>query len=388
MGHSTTPVTRSRSAWSSGTAGLLRGLALALCTAICGGACESDLYDRLTGKCPSTGCEEEEPGEPLGPPPPPEDDAFPAPAGLPGMTSPNTNPLNREKVDLGRRLFVDARLSTDNSISCETCHLENLGWADGRRFSFKIGNAVNARHTPTLFNVGYEHLWYWDGRAPLLEDQIVATMKGQMGTTPERIAAVAQYPEYRAPIARAFGRRPFADAVPMAIAAYLRTLRSGDSRWDRFMAGDTRAMNDQEQAGWKLFSGKAQCSVCHTPPLFANGAFHDLGLERGKLRPDAGRAAVTGEARDRWAFRTPTLRSVSRSAPYFHDGSASTLEAAVRFMLSGGQDPKAPAPAADAPQAAEPEAVDPFFRRIDLTDEEVGQLVAFLNALDPIAPTP
>ena len=128
----------------------------------------------------------------------------------------------------------------------------------------------------------------------------------------------------------------------MAIAAYLRTLRSGDSRWDRFMAGDMTALNAQEQAGWKLFSGKAQCHVCHTPPLFANGNYHDLGLERGKLRPDAGRGTVTGEARDMYAFRTPTLRSVSRSAPYFHDGSAATLEAAVRVMASGSQSQDAP----------------------------------------------
>jgi cytochrome c peroxidase len=141
------------------------------------------------------------------------------------------------------------------------------------------------------------------------------------------------------------------------------------------------ALSAQEQAGWKVFTGKAQCHVCHTPPLFANGNYHDLGLERGKLRPDAGRGGISGEARDMWAFRTPTLRSVSRSAPYFHDGSADTLVAAVRLM-AGGSLPDAPA--AGAPMPAEPEAVYPLFKKVDLTDEEVAQLVAFLMALDPI----
>ena len=110
------------------------------------------------------------------------------------MISPDTNPLNREKVELGRQLFVDPRLASDGTVSCETCHLEHLGWADGRRFSFKVGGAINARHTPTLFNIGYEHAWYWDGRAPLLEDQIVATMKGQMATTPAKLDEVAHLP--------------------------------------------------------------------------------------------------------------------------------------------------------------------------------------------------
>jgi cytochrome c peroxidase len=214
----------------------------------------------------------------------------------------------------------------------------------------------------------------------VLEDQIVATLKGQMGTTAARLAEVAQFPEYRAAIARAFGRRPWAEAVPMALAAYLRTLRSGDSRWDRYQAGDTAALDAQEQAGWKLFSGKAQCNFCHTPPLFANGAFHDLGLEQGKLRPDAGRGPITGEARDLFAFRTPTLRAISRSGPYFHDGSADTLEEAVRYMLSGGRNAGLQIQTGEA-APVEPEAVDPLFQKIELTDEEVAQLVAFLQVL-------
>ena len=364
-----------------------RPLALLGCAiSLFGSGCSGDWYLNLTGGCPrSTGCVNEA-DEPVPPPPPPDDQAFPIPAGLPNMVSPDTNPINREKVELGKLLFSDPRLAADGNVSCETCHLEHLGWADGRRFSFKVGGAINARHTPTLFNIGYEREWYWDGRAPLLEDQIVATMKGQMATTPAKLEEVAHLPEYRPAIARAFGRHAWADAIPMSIAAYLRTLRSGDSRWDRFMAGDMTALNAQEQAGWKLFGSKAQCHFCHTPPLFANGNYHDLGLERGKLRPDAGRGTVTGEARDKYAFRTPTLRSVSRSAPYFHDGSAATLEAAVRVMLSGGksQDATIEATADSAPLLPEPEAVDPLFQRINLTDEEVAQLVAFLVALDPI----
>ena len=359
-----------------------RTLALVGCALfLSGSGCTGDWYLNLTGGCPrSTGCEGPA-DEPVPPPPPPDDKSFPVPMGLPDMSSPDDNPLNVYKVELGKQLFSDPRLAADNAVSCESCHLEHLGWADGRRFSFKVGGAINARHTPTLFNIGYEHAWYWDGRAPLLEDQIVATMKGQMATTPAKMDEVAHFPEYRGQIARAFGKAAWDYAIPMAIAAYLRTLRSGDSRWDKFQAGDMTALSAQEQAGWKVFTGKAQCHVCHTPPLFANGNYHDLGLERGKLRPDAGRGAISGEARDMWAFRTPTLRSVSRSAPYFHDGSADTLEAAVRLM-AGGSLPDAPA--AGAPAPTEPEAVDPFFKKVNLTDEEVGQLVAFLMALDPI----
>ncbi|MCM8625558.1 cytochrome c peroxidase [Accumulibacter sp.] len=280
---------------------------------------------------------------------------------------PADNPTTSEKAALGKQLFFDRRLSGDGSMACQGCHYRHLGWTDGLPLSRKVGGGMNTRHTPSVYNTGYYTAWYWDGRAKTLEGQITAAWKAQIGADPAKAAAtLAEVPGYRAEFEKVFGVPPNADNVAKALAAFLRTLNSGESPWDRYIAGDRTAVSAEAIAGGELFSGKAGCAACHTPPLYSDSTFHNIGLEAGKPSPDPGRYAVTKDPKDMSAFKTPSLRSVGISAPYFHDGSVDSLEAAVRYMASGGK-----------PGTARSELL--VDRR--LSDREVAQLVAFLNAL-------
>jgi cytochrome c peroxidase len=304
--------------------------------------------------------------------------AMPAPEStaspLGASPAPADNPDTPAKVALGAQLFYDPRLSSTGAMSCEGCHYRALGWTDTLRLSTRATGVVNTRHTPTLYNVGHQTSWYWDGRATTLEGQIAAAWKSQLGANTERVsAAVNAVPAYRAQFTAVFSDSASEGRIAQALASYVRTLNSGSSAWDRFQAGDRRALTAEQQAGWQLFIGKAGCAACHVPPRFADGLFHNIGLEGGKATPDRGRAVVTKDAKDERAFKTPTLRSVALSKPYFHDGSAATLEAAVRYMASGG--------GADA-------AKSPLLADRQLTDAEVRQLVAFLQSLTSLEPAP
>lgn len=294
------------------------------------------------------------PSSPLGP--------SPTPAGA----APDTP----AQVALGRRLFYDPRLSGSGRTSCEGCHYRRFGWSDTLRVSVRDNGQANVRHSPTLYNAGHQTAWYWDGRATTLEGQIAAAWRSQLGADPAKVAAaLGALPEYRGGFAEAFGDSASERSVARALAAYVRTLNSGPSAWDRFRAGDRGALSAEAQEGWALFIGKGGCAACHVPPRFADGGYHDIGLERGKVAPDLGRFAVTKDPRDSSAFKTPTLRSVALSAPYFHDGSAATLEQAVRRMAGGG-------------------GHDPLLADRGLTDAEVARLVAFLASLTSDEPSP
>ncbi len=288
-------------------------------------------------------------------------------SALPPPADPPDNPTTPEKAALGKQLFFDKRLSGDGSTSCEGCHYRHLGWTDGLPLSRKVGGDMNTRHTPTVYNTGYAESWYWDGRAKTLEGQIAAAWKAQIGADPNRAAAViATVAGYRSQFQKVFGSEPSADNIPKALAAFLRTLNSGESPWDRYVAGDRTAVSASAVAGHELFTGKAGCASCHTPPLYTDGRFHNVGLEAGKNKPDLGRNAISKEAQDVSAFKTPTLRSVGISGPYFHDGSFTRLEDAVRYMASGGR--------GDAHKSG-------LLVDRKLSDEEIAQLVAFLDAL-------
>ncbi len=306
------------------------------------------------------------------PPAPPMPEA---PAGLDGvkMNVPADNPMTPEKVELGKLLFFDKRLSKDGSASCETCHVHEKGWTDGLALSTKVGGAVNTRHTPTLYNVGYQNLWYWDGRAPTLEDQILAAWKGQMGAEPDKVAAaLAAIPEYKAHFQRSFNADPTAKNITQALGSFVRTLRSGGSAWDQYeKTKDKSLVSEAALKGYKVFTEKSGCAVCHAPPLYTDLNFHNTGvgyadakaepadIGRGKLAPD--------DATMKGAFKTPTLRSVTRSAPYLHDGSVDSIEQAVVFMARGGR-----------PNAN----LDKNLHNSKLTGEETMQVLEFLKALE------
>ncbi len=286
---------------------------------------------------------------------------------LPAPPSRADNPTTPEKVALGKQLFFDQRLSGSGRNNCESCHYRDLGWTDGLQLSRRDDGALNTRHSPTLYNVAYLTAWYWDGRATTLEAQILAAWRNQMSGDPDKVAArLAGIPAYAAQFQQVFGSAPTGDAIVKALAAYVRTKNSGESTWDRHEKGEPNAVSADAIAGFGVFMGKGRCAICHTPPLYSDGGFHNIGLEAGKAKPDPGRFAVTRQPQDMSAFKTPTLRSVATSGPWFHDGSGASLEATVRYMASGGgNDPNK----------------SPLLVDTALTDQEVRQVVAFLRTL-------
>jgi cytochrome c peroxidase len=295
------------------------------------------------------------------------------------MDVPLDNPSTPEKIELGKMLFFDKRLSKDNKMSCETCHLPERGWTDGKAFSTKFDGMLNTRHTPTLYNVGFYERWYWDGRAATLEGQITAAWKGQMGGDVEQVAMTLNGIDgYKKAFQNAMGGPATPDTIAKALAAFVRSLRSEDAPWDRFEKGDKAAVSDVVRAGFEVFRGsnKANCSLCHLPPLFTDGLFHNTGIGFDKEKPDMGRGQALANANPNdpnaaammGAFKTPTLRSVAESGPYFHDGRAKTLEEAVDIMLAGG---------IDNPNR------DEKLKKREITGPERMALIEFIKALAP-----
>jgi cytochrome c peroxidase len=278
-----------------------------------------------------------------------------APLGLDlHMPVPEGNPLTREKIALGRRLFFDPRLSRDGSLSCATCHDPGRAFADGRPVARGIDASAGVRNTPALINRGYGRVFFWDGRAQSLERQALQpiTSAKELGLT------IAE-------LERRTGRA--AVEVAGALASYVRTIRSGDSRFDRYAAGQRNALTALEKSGLVIFRGRGGCAPCHVGPSFTDEQFHNTGVawRNGRLL-DQGRFAVSGLDRDRGAFKTPTLREIARTAPYMHDGSLATLEDVIDFYSDGGR--RNP-------------FIDPEMRPRDFTAEEKRALAAFLRTL-------
>ena len=309
------------------------------------------------------------------PPMPPAAPLAATPKGLPELKTPANNPLTAERAALGRQLFFDKRLSKDGSASCETCHLADKGLTDGKPLSAKVGGAMNTRHSPTLFNVGYNNAWYWDGRTETLEKNVEAAWKVQLGATPAEVAAtIGKIPGYAIQFQTVFKRDATAEDIMAALASYLRTLRSGDSPWDRYEAGDKKAVSEEAVRGAELFRGKAACATCHTPPLYTDLGFHNVGIGFDKAEPDPGRGKISKDDKQNGAFKTPSLRSVSTHPPYFHDGRAATLEEAIDYMLSGGIKDKNP-------------NLDPLLKPVKLTAKERADLIAFVRSLEAAPPS-
>jgi len=331
---------------------------------------------------------------------------LPAPPPLPGDLQGlpeldfSASETTAARVELGKTLFFDKRLSGDGSASCETCHVHELGWTDGTVASKKVNGSLNTRNSPTLYNVGYQPYWYWDGRATDMTKQVLAAWKGHMSGEPEQAAATLNaLPWYKRRFERAFGTEATPETIGQALAAFVRTLRSGDSAWDRFEAGDAEAVSEEAKKGWLVFRDKARCTLCHVPPLFTDLSFHNIGIgltDAGEMT-DPGRYKVTQKEADRGAFKTPSLRSVTKTGPYFHDGSAATLEDAVRYMVAGGLIPVGGSnttPGKSAGQAtgkkprkgpgAKPRNkwLDPRLRPAKLSPDEFSQLMAFISALE------
>jgi cytochrome c peroxidase len=257
------------------------------------------------------------------------------------MAIPPDNPMSPEKVALGRQLFFDERLSVDGSRSCYSCHVCEKGLTDGLPKAIGAANKKLTRSSPTLWNIGYQHEYYWDGRSPSLEKQgMAAWTGGNMGANKdETTAKINAIQGYRGQFHKVFGTDATPENIIMAISAYERTIICGNTPWDRWQAGDESAVGEDVKRGFKVFQD-TKCTNCHDGILFADQQFHNVGVGMDAAEPDVGRFKVTNKPEDTGAFKTPTLRDIAKSAPYFHDGSITTLEEAVAFMLGGGKENK------------------------------------------------
>jgi cytochrome c peroxidase len=290
------------------------------------------------------------------------------PGGIGALESPPDDPENPStaaKVELGRRLFFDPKLSGDETLSCSSCHLPAKAFADGQRTAIGMGKQRLLRNAPTVLNAVYNPVQGWEGKFTRVDQQINAALAHpqvmDMGEEADLIARLGEVPQYRAMFQNAFGDGPTQQHIIQALAAYIGTLTTGNSPFDRYARGDKQALSDRQKSGLALFIGKAGCVQCHNGPNFTDSQFHSLGLPGD----DPGRFRVTGLEADRGRFRTPTLRNISLTGPYMHDGSVSSLaEVMAIYDAGGGASPKSE-----------------LLKPLNLTSQEKRDLIAFLESL-------
>ncbi|MFQ5673481.1 MAG: cytochrome-c peroxidase [Nitrospinales bacterium] len=253
---------------------------------------------------------------------------------------PKDNPLTKEKIELGRFLFFDKRLSRNSSIACATCHIPALAFTDGQPVSMGIDRRRGGRSAPTAINRAFSKAQFWDGRAPSLEAQSIGPLINPVEHGfPDHDAAVARLNTiegYKKLFKEVFGTGITIENVGKAIASFQRTLISGNSPFDRYDRELEETISEAAKRGRKLFFGKARCNLCHFGSNFSDEKFHNLGIGWDGDMVDLGRYAVTRDPKDIGAFKTPTLREISRTAPYMNDGRFGTLEEVVEFYNQGG----------------------------------------------------
>lgn len=300
---------------------------------------------------------------------------------LPALELPD-DPKRAQKIALGHVLFFDKRLSGANDRSCYSCHMNEQGNGGKEPLAIGSGDKVMTRHSPVIWNVAYyKNAGYWDGRAPTLE----ANIKGAWGgpnmnagadNLDKKAAELAKIDGYKKLITDAFDKAELTgDQAASAIAEYMRTMICKDTAYDKFAAGDKSALSEQQQRGLDVFMGKGACITCHAPPYFSTamgvdgGIYFNVGIgtQVPEDQVDVGRMKVTNDPKDWAAFKPPSLRNVTKSAPYFHDGSVASLEEAVKLMASGGIKNK---------------NLSSALMDRQLTDAEIADLIAFLGALE------
>jgi cytochrome c peroxidase len=283
-------------------------------------------------------------------------------APLPAAMESPANPLTEPKVDLGRTLFYETRLSRDQDLSCNSCHDLNSYGADERRFSVGTKKQLGGRNAPTVYNAALHVAQFWDGRAPSVEEQakgpVLNPVEMGMPSGDAVIARLRAVPAYREAFRKAFPGQanPITyDNVGLAIGAFERRLVT-PAQWDRYLQGDSTALTPAEREGFNVFVSTG-CQGCHSGALMGGTMYQKIGMVRPwPDKSDIGRAAVTHQPSDTLFFKVPSLRNVERTAPYFHNGSVATLNQAVMLM-----------------------AQHQLGR--DLTEQQVTQIVAFLHAL-------
>lgn len=319
------------------------------------------------------------------------------PKGLPPLTPnavvPAANPMTVAKIELGKQLYFDPRVSLNGTVSCATCHNPEKGWTDNLPTTIGIGGASNGRNSPTVLNTVYSKVMFWDGRAPSLEAQAQGPVQAatEMGdqTHQQIVEKLRKIPGYREQFMKVFGTDVNMDGFAKAVAAFERTALSGNSKYDKYASGDMQALSESAKRGMMLFGlrldfedeyqpegvvlKKANCSSCHIGVNFSDDQFHNIGVgadKNGKLA-DLGRwnAEAVGAKNPAsiGAFKTPILRDITRTGPYMHDGSETTLEQVVEYYNRGGN-------------------ANPYLSKdmkpLNLTDQEKKDLVEFMKSLD------
>lgn len=301
---------------------------------------------------------------------------------LPNVAHPETNPWTAAKEELGRMLFFDSRLSAGGKMACVSCHEPNLGWADGRAVSQPHGRSPD-RNTPTIRNVAFQSMLFWDGRAASLEHQIEEALTNPLEMAADRdevVRLLERSPGYRRLFEEAFRERSISFAsVVEAVACFERTIVGGESRFDDFLRGDADALSDSEILGLDLFRREARCMNCHHGPAFSDGRFHDLGLSfYGRSNEDLGRHAITGEAGDKGRFRTPTLRDVTRTTPLMHNGMFE-LSGVLNMYNAGMVTLKRQSYQRNDPTFP---TKSPLLKPLGLNRQDLADLAEFLGALE------
>jgi cytochrome c peroxidase len=292
-------------------------------------------------------------------------DIGPLPAYVP---TPATNLNYEQKVNLGKQLYFDGRLSKNGAISCAFCHNPGTGFADARQFSIGAFGTAGGRQAPTVYNTGFQPLQFWDGRAGSLEEQAIGPVHNpvEMAETHATVVPkISKIPGYQKQFQLVFGGGASLQHIAEAIAAFERTIVSQNSPFDKYVMGKKDAMTESAVRGMALFRGKGRCILCHHGPNFTDNQFHNLGVpQEGLLKEDLGRFEVTRMDRDKGAFKTPTLRSIIETAPYMHDGVFKTLEEVIEFFDKGG---------------GANTHLSPLMRPLNLGGEEKQDLIEFLK---------
>lgn len=297
------------------------------------------------------------------------------PKGLPPIPWPADNPYTPEKAELGRLLYFDKRLSSNETVSCASCHDPRLTYGDRKKIAIGIFGHAGTRHSPTVINSGYNGFQFWDGRAKTLEEQCMGPLvnpkemtselneKKALQDCHERVCTIEGYKKL---FKEAFGNDKCSPLeIAQAIATFERTVLSGNAPYDRYMAGDKNAMTKEQIRGLEVYT-ISSCAFCHTWPTFSSDMFTNIGIGMDQPNPDLGRYLITKDEDDWGAFKVPTLREVASSYPYMHDGSLATLEEVIDYYDKGGVPNK---------------NLHPQMRALHLSDSDKKALLAFLHAL-------
>jgi cytochrome c peroxidase len=389
-----------------------QGTVLAASCGLLLAACERGKSGSESGRLASASLRSS--AEPLGPIPTPDDLAQPKSLRQVGVSldltravSPADNPQTPAKITLGEKLFFDGRLSANGTVACSSCHDPRKAFTDGRPVSVGIGNRLGQRNAPTILNALFNKTQFWDGRAGTLEQQAVFPISNpvEMGqpNLDTAVAKIAAIPEYRRAFEEVFGRRINGGDLARAIASYERSQVAFDSPFDHFIAGDSNAIDASARRGWMLFNSQGRCNKCHAltdttsrPTTFTDNDFHNIGIgivrhrvvelahqaeelvEKGDTvaidraaivspMSAVGRYLVTRKPSDIASFKSPDLRNVLVTGPYFHDGSANTLWDVMDHYNKGDgvQDPY----------------LDTDIQPLALTERDIADLVALMASL-------